>query len=243
MVKPAAKRLIVDYLCEVYPLSIRQACLLIAFHRSMYYYQSRKKADTEVIDALEALAERHPTYGFKKMFQSIRLEGHRWNHKKVYRVYKALGLNLRRKRKKRLPSLDPTPLVIPEQADEVWSMDFMSDSLTNGRRFRTFNVMDHYNREVLWIEVGWSLPSQRLIGILDWLIDQRKAPSALRVDNGPEFRSGLFEAWARQRGIQLDFIEPGKPTQPTKGSSAQLKCLDRTLKPNLSNRNLRCLSV
>lgn len=147
------------------------------------------------------------------MFDKLRQAGHRWNHKRVYRVYKALGLNLRRKGKRRLPSRDPKPLSVPQSINQSWSADFMSDALYGGRRFRTFNVVDDFNREALAIEIDLNLPAARVIRTLDRVAETRGYPTRLRLDNGPEFISIRLAEWAEEHGIELDFIQPGKPTQ------------------------------
>ena len=126
-------------------------------------------------------------WGFWKMYRRLRLDGHAWNHKRVWRVYQQLGLNIRRRSKKRLPTRRPTPLVAPVQPNQSWSVDFMSDSLADGRRFRTFNVIDDYNREGLWIEIDISLPASRVRRVLDRLaIERGRYPEQIRCDNGSE---------------------------------------------------------
>lgn len=131
----------------------------------MYYYTS-KKDDTEVIDKLLELSERYPTRGMDEYYGKIRLEGFKWNRKRVLRVYRSLNLQMRRKSKKRLPSRIKKTLVVPEKINETWSIDFMSDALENGRRFRVLNVIDDYNREALINEAYYSIPAQRLINSL-----------------------------------------------------------------------------
>ena len=115
--------------------------------RSGYRYQSRKSDEGEIKEQLVWLAERKPRWGFKKMYDYLRNQGHGWNHKRVHRVYRELGLNIRVKPKKRLPSREAKPLFQPEAANISWSLDFMSDSLSNGRAFRTLNIIDDFNRE------------------------------------------------------------------------------------------------
>jgi putative transposase len=178
----------------------------------MYYYKSQKD-DTAVIEALQDLAFKHPTYGFRKLFAYIRRSGNEWNHKKVYRVYKLLTLNRKRKGKRRLPSRVKQPLVKQEQINQSWSMDFMSDSMVGGRRFRTFNLIDDCTREVLAIEIDTSLSSKRIIRTLERVILERGKPSTIRTDNGPEFTSKDLELWAKDNEIQIQFIQPGKPMQ------------------------------
>jgi putative transposase len=178
----------------------------------MYYYKSQKD-DTEVIEALQDLAFKHPTYGFRKLFAYIRRSGKQWNHKRIYRVYKLLKLNRRRKGKRRLPARVKQPLVKQELINQSWSMDFMSDSIVGGRRFRTFNLIDDCTREVLAIEIDTSLSSKRIIRTLERVILDRGKPNIIRTDNGPEFTSKELELWAKDNEIQIQFIQPGRPMQ------------------------------
>jgi len=178
----------------------------------MYYYKSQKD-DTEVIEVLQDLAFKHPTYGFRKLYAYVRRSGKQWNHKRIYRVYKLLKLNRKRKGKRRLPSRVKQPLVKQEQINQSWSMDFMSDSMVGGRRFRTFNLIDDCTREVLAIEIDTSLSSKRIIRTLERVILDRGKPNIIRTDNGPEFTSKDLELWARDNEIQIQFIQPGRPMQ------------------------------
>jgi putative transposase len=178
----------------------------------MYYYKSQKD-DTEVIEVLQDLAFKYPTYGFRKLYAYIRRSGKQWNHKRIYRVYKLLKLNRKRKGKRRLPSRVKQPLVKQEHINQSWSMDFMSDSMVGGRRFRTFNLIDDCTREVLAIEIDTSLSSKRIIRTLERVILDRGKPNIIRTDNGPEFTSKDLELWARDNEIQIQFIQPGRPMQ------------------------------
>jgi putative transposase len=193
-------------------LPVSRACKLISLPRSQYYYKSLKD-DTAVIDALHKLSADHPTYGFRKLFAYLRRDGHDWNHKKVYRVYRQLKMNRRRRGKRRLPARIKQPLVQPLGANERWSMDFMSDSMVDGRKLRTLNIIDDCNREALAIEVDTSLSSKRVIRVLNKVIEQRGKPKVIRVDNGPEFTSKDLELWARDQQIEIQFIQPGRPMQ------------------------------
>ena len=180
--------------------------------RSQYYYDSVRD-DSEVIEALQDLAFKHPSYGFRKLFAYIRRAGKGWNHKKVYRVYKLLKLNKKRRGKRRLPARIKQPLTRQAAINNTWSMDFMCDTMVGNRKFRTFNLMDDCSREALAIEVDTSLSSKRIIRTLDRVIEQRGKPTTLRADNGPEFTSKDLELWAKDRGITIQYIQPGKPTQ------------------------------
>ena len=196
-----------------YNLSQRAACRVMDISRTSFSYQPDRRRDEPVIKALIQLAAQKPTYGFGLMFDTLRRQGKTWNHKRVYRIYKLLKLNLRRKSKKRLPSRHPKPLAVPASMNQCWSIDFMSDALMDSRRFRTFNVADDYNREVLAIEVDFNLPAPRVIRVLDRIASMRGYPKRIRLDNGPEFISVILADWAENNRVALDFIQPGKPTQ------------------------------
>jgi putative transposase len=166
-----------------------------------------------VIAALQTANEQYPAYGFSKLLKILRRRGHCWNHKRVHRIYCELNLNRRRRGKKRLPTRNPEPLIVPTTANQCWSMDFMNDALMCGRRFRTFNLLDDFNREALAIEIDFSLPAARVVRVLERVIAWRGYPAKLRMDNGPEFISAALSDWAERHNIKLDFIEPGTPTQ------------------------------
>jgi len=194
-------------------LSERRACRLLSMSRTSYRYQPQPSTDGPIITVLEQLAEAHPRWGFGKMMQRISKRDYGWNHKRVRRIYRQLKLNLRVKPKKRFPSRQPQPLVQPAGPNVCWSLDFMSDSLVSGQRFRTLNIIDDFNRELLWIEIDTSLPTTRVIRTLEMLINWYGCPQRLRTDNGPEFISGHLAQWTKQHNIFLDFIQPGCPAQ------------------------------
>jgi putative transposase len=169
--------------------------------------------DEPLAQELRQLAEKQPRWGCDKMTDYLKNTGHAWNHKRIRRVYRALSLHLKRKPKKRLPARVPQILAVPEQVNQTWSLDFMSDALSNGRTFRTFNVIDDFNREALWIEVDTSLPAERVVRVLDQLLSWRAKPTRIRMDNGPELISQRLENWAKEKQIELLHIQPGKPAQ------------------------------
>ncbi len=185
---------------------------MTSLSRSQYYYSS-KKDDSKVTEALQDLAFKHPCYGFRKLFAYLRRDGKRWNHKKVYRVYKRLKLNKRRKRKRRLPARVRRPLVRQTAINQMWSMGFMSDSMVSGRKFRTLNIIDDCTREALAIEIDTSLSAKRVTRVLNRVIAERGKPVRIRVDNGPEFTSGEFTAWAKENNICIQYTQPGRPMQ------------------------------
>lgn len=141
----------------------------------------------------------------------IRHEGLKWNHKRVRRVYQLLGMNRRRKVRRRLPSRIKEPLLIPEKPLKTWSLDFMSDVLTNKRKFRTLNIIDDFNRQAIAIEVDHSMPANRVTYLLERIIKEKGKPSRFRTDNGPEFISREFRDWCVSREIDIQYIQPGRP--------------------------------
>lgn len=193
-------------------ISTVRACRIVGLSTSAAYYKSRKD-DSEVIAKLQSLAEKHPTRGFGVYYGRIRNEGLKWNHKRVKRVYDLLKLNIRRKHKRRLPNREKVALEQPDSINKKWSMDFMSDALTDGRKFRTFNLIDDFNREVLAVEADTSLPAKRVVRVLERVIWERGKPQSIRVDNGPEFISNTLDTFCKENSIQLQFIKPGKPMQ------------------------------
>lgn len=201
-----------QYLQQTYEVSLGRACKVMDISRSVYYYQSHRD-DRLVIDKLQLMAEQRPTEGFWKIYYRIRKEGLIWNHKRIHRVYKILKFNIKRKGKRRLPARILQPLEAVQTINTSWSMDFMTDSLLSGRKFRTLNLMDDYNREALAIEVDTSLPAERVIRVLEQVTSWRDKPKRIRVDNGPEFISSALGFWCEEKGIALQFIQPGKPTQ------------------------------
>ena len=171
------------------------------------------KDDLVIEEALKRKAEEHPTEGFWKVYYRLRNEGKPWNHKRVHRVYVALGLPLRRKKKKRLPTRAKESLVVPARLNHTWSMDFVTDTLENKKRFRAFTIIDDFNREVLHIEIDFSLTANRVIWVLNHLIHRKEKPEKIRMDNGPEFIAKITSKWSEMHNIEFKYIQPGKPTQ------------------------------
>lgn len=195
--------------------SIRLACRTFSISETCYRYQPKLSDENEQIaDLLLGLSKTKKAWGFGLCFLHLRnVKGYGWNHKRVYRIYRELELNMRIKPRKRLQREKPEPLAVPEAPNEVWSMDFMADQLADGRSFRTLNVLDDFNREGLAIEVDFSLPAERVVRTLNRIISWRGKPLAIRVDNGPEYISGTLQSWAEKAGIALMYIQPGKPQQ------------------------------
>ena len=212
---PSAKREAVAILTREHPLSVRRACGVVQLSRAVYYRPptDRVHRDQPVIDALQTVVADRPRIGFWKCFDRLRNTVHWWNHKRVHRVYCALRLNLPRRTRKRFVRATRHPLAAPPALNHTWALDFMTDTLYNGRRFRTLNILDEGNREALAITAGTSLPSVRVIAVLDELVAVHGTPAALRMDNGPELTSRVLSTWCEQRGVAMRFIQPGKPQQ------------------------------
>lgn len=215
MVKPSDRKQVADWAISMKQMSIRKACELLNISERCYRYQPvLSDENEEIAEWLLHLTQRHKRWGFGLCYLYLRnVEGFKWNHKRVYRIYRELELNLRIKPRKRLVREKPDKLAVPETPNETWSMDFMSDKLTSGRVMRTFNVLDDFNREGLGIEVDLSLPSLRVQRSLERIIEERGKPSRIRCDNGPEYIATSMAEWADKRGIKLDYIQPGKPQQ------------------------------
>lgn len=194
------------------PKDISRACRLLRFSKSSLHYQCVKD-DSAVEKQLQRLVTSHPVEGFWKCYYRIRNNGEVINHKRLHRIYKHLGLPLRRKVKKRLPARVKEPLEQPQHFTHTWSIDFMSDALNNGVKFRSFHVIDDYNREVLFIETDYSLKSSRVLWVLRHLAGRYGKPQKIRMDNGPEFVARLAGQWSEANEIEFKYIEPGKPMQ------------------------------
>lgn len=167
-----------------------------------------------IADLLLGLTKAHKTWGFGLCFLYLRnVQGHPWNHKRVRRIYCELELNLRIKPRRRMKREKPEALAVPVGPNIAWSMDFMADTLADGRQFRLLNVLDDFNREGLAIEIDFSLPAARVVRALNQIIEWRGKPLAIRVDNGPEYISSTLVRWAEKQGIALNYIQPGKPQQ------------------------------
>lgn len=207
--------------------SIRAACAAFGISETCYRYQGVLSAENEQIaDHLIRLTHNQRNWGFGLCFLYLRnVKGYRWNHKRVYRIYRELELNLRIKPKKRIVRARPEPLAVPEAINQCWSMDFMHDQLSDGRSYRLLNVIDDFNREALAIDIDLSLPAERVVRSLDQIIEWRGKPTAIRSDNGPEYIGSTMTQWAKRHGIRLDYTQPGNPQQ-----NAYIERFNRTVR-------------
>jgi len=195
-------------------LSQRRACLLAGVSRTVMHYTPRFSAlNDRIRRRLKELAETHRRYGHIRLYVLLRREGLMVNHKRTERLYRAAGLSLRIRRRRKFVAVVRNPLPPAVRPNERWAMDFIQDVLCNGRRFRTLSVVDTYSRECLTVEADTSLPGHRAVRILERLAEVKGLPDSIRVDNGPEFISKALDEWAYHNQVKLDFIRPGKPVE------------------------------
>jgi putative transposase len=227
VVKPSQRKELAQKAVSNHDVSIRLACQAFSISETCYRYQPLLSSENEEIaDWLVNLTENESDWGFGLCFDYLRnVKGFKWNHKRVYRIYCELALNLRIKPRRRLKRNKPEPLKEPLKVNQIWSIDFMHDQLADQRKFRLFNVIDDFKREGLAIEAGFSLPTARVTRVLDQLLEWRSKPVAIRCDNGPEFISHEFIGWAKKRGIRIDYIQPGNPQQ-----NAYIERANRTIR-------------
>ena len=201
-----------EFLRVAFKVSERHACRLIRLHRSSQRYRHRRDDQAALRIRLKDLAAARPRFGYLRLHVLLLREGWRINRKRVYRLYRLEGLELRHKKpKKRRSALR----VVPPEAkvpNECWSMDFVSDCLHDGRRFRALTIVDNVSRVSPAIEVGSGLSGQRVAEVLDNLVHSYGLPKMIQVDNGPEFTSKALDEWAHRKGVKLQFSRPGKPT-------------------------------
>lgn len=235
MVRPSHRREVAKGLVEAERMTTKMACLALSISQSCFRYQAKlSDENAEIADWLIRLTSNQRNWGFGLCFLFLRnVKGFGWNHKRVYRIYRERELNLRIKPKKRLVREKPDPLAVPTGPNQTWSMDFMHDSLTDGRKYRIFNVIDDYNRHGIAMEVDFSLPAERVIRALDQAIEWRGCSAVIRCDNGPELISGALLSWAASKGITISHIQPGNPQQ-----NAYVERFNRTVRYDWLNQDL-----
>ena len=215
MVRPSHRREMAKKAVETKGVSIELACRAFKISESCYRYERKlSEENKKVEDWLLRLTDNNRNWGFSLCYLYLRnVKGFKWNHKRIYRVYKELELNLRIKPRKRLNREKPEALSVPEAINQVWSMDFMHDQLETGRSFRLLNVIYDFNREALGIEIDFSLSALRVIRALEQIISWRGKPKVIRCDNGPEYISYALQTWAESKHIKIEYIQPGNPQQ------------------------------
>lgn len=230
MVTAVQRRAAVDHARHFAAISERSACRFLGIARSVARYRSVRPPRTRERERLRALAAERTRWGYRFLHDLMRREGFRHNWKLTYRLYREEGLAVRRRRKTKRAAVVRQTRAVPEGANVRWSMDFVTDALSSGRRFRALTIVDDFTRECPAIEVDTSLPATRVIDVLEQLRVSRGLPQMIVVDNGPEFRSHALDCWAYARGIALAFIEPGKPVQnafvESFNGTFRFECLD-----------------
>ncbi|MGH9490575.1 MAG: IS3 family transposase [Terriglobales bacterium] len=213
-------------------LSERRACGLLAVNRSSQRYQRRPEGNAALGEALRGVAEEHPRFGYRRVHALLRGRGWAVNVKRVWRLYRAAGLSVRRRKRRHVRRQSPGRAAV-SGVNQEWAMDFVHDALESGRALRTLNVLDSYSRECLAIEVGHTLAGGDVTRVLERLVAERGRPARLRADNGPEFTSRRFLAWCEGRRIAVDYIQPGKPQQNGQIESFNGRFRDECLNANL----------
>jgi putative transposase len=203
----------VTAVCAHHAVSRQRACGLMHLSRSSYYYQAQPRDDEPLRRALREKAAQRRRFGYRRLLIVLQRDGWTDNHKRVFRIYRQEGLQVKRRIKKRTAKWRGEKPMAAQRPNQRWSLDFMSDQLADGRRFRLLNVVDDFTRECLAVEVDTSLTGQRVTRVLERLCATRGRPERLVSDNGPEFTGQAVDSWAYQRGVQWQFIEPGKPVQ------------------------------
>ena len=210
--KPAQRRAVVGFFRAGFRVSERRACRVAGVPRSTCRYRSQARDQTALRVRLRDLAAARVRYGYRRLHVLLRREGWQVNHKRVYRLYRQEGLAIRVRRKKKRVAVTRVTPVPAQRPQERWSMDFLADSLADGRRFRVLTLVDNVSRVSPAIAVDVSLTGERVVAILEELRRTIGVPERLAVDNGPEFISKALDAWAYRHRVQLEFSRPGKPT-------------------------------
>lgn len=230
MVSSARRRAAVHELIDQRGYSERRACALIACPRSTAQYRLRRTDDPRLLDLIRQLVEENRRAGYRKLhFILERDHAIALNHKRFYRMYRAAGLQVRARKKRHARYIRGTPAPAVTRPNERWSMDFVHDTLANGRKIRLFTIIDDFTSESLAIEIDSSLPTRRVIRTIESIAEARGFPETLKFDNGPEFSSLAMLRWGAERDIKLHFIAPGKPTQNGKIESFNGRLRDELL--------------
>ncbi|WP_435870127.1 IS3 family transposase [Eleftheria terrae] len=207
------RRALVPDLMRCFGCSQRNALRMVKMSASTYLYRPVKKDDAALKMRIKDITETRVHYGYRRVHVMLRREGHPDNVKRVYRLYREEGLSLRLKRPRRNKAAKlRQPKQLAHAINEIWSMDFVADALSDGRKLRMLTVVDLYTRECLAIEVGQSLKGEDVVRVLNTITEQRGLPKTLKSDNGSEFISKVMDRWAYERGLELDFSRPGRPT-------------------------------
>lgn len=223
----------VKYLQEAYEVSERRSCKVLKINRTAYRYKSKKDEQAFLRMRIKEIAAARVRYGYKRIHILLKREGWNVNHKRVYRLYKEEGLNLRNKSIRKKISVPRVPdKNMPLAVNECWAMDFVSDQLYDGKRFRALTIIDTYSRECLAIYVDKSIKGEAVANTLSDIGMNKGLPKKIKVDNGPEFISRSLDAWAYLNNVQLEYSRPGKPTD-----NAHIESFNGSLRDECLNVN------
>ncbi len=212
--------------------SIRKACILVGLPRASYDYRPVVRRDEELREKIRELAHQRRRFGCPRIHLLLRREGLVVNHKRTERLYREEGLSLRKRKRKKTAAITRVILPEPGRPNESWSMDFVTDSIVTGRRFRALVIVDNYSRECPVIEVDTSLGGARVVSVLERLAETRGLPDVITIDNGPEFASKVLDEWAYRKGVMLNFIRLGKPIENAYAESFIGRLRDECLNEN-----------
>jgi putative transposase len=224
--------LAVSHAMESFGLSERKACLLVNLSASVYRYRPKEGNDDTLRQRLRELAGQRKRFGSPRMHMLLKREGLVINHKRTERIYHEEGLALRKKRRRKGAAGERVIMALPQKPNQRWSMDFVTDSIVTGRRFRALTIVDDYSRECPAIEVDTSLGGRRVVGVLERLAEIRGLPEVITMDNGPEFAGRAMDEWAYRKGVKLNFIRPGKPIENAFAESFNGRLRDECLNTN-----------
>ncbi len=239
MVTPAVKREAVAYVAKHHGLSQRRACTSLSVDRPLIRYQARRVDDGHLRDHLKALSNQRPRFGYRRLHHLIKREGFVVNHKRVYRIYKELGLQVRRRKGRKRAIGTRASLTALTGVNQRWSLDFVSDALSDGRKFRILTVVDDYSRECLALVADTSISGQRLARELTQLIEIRGKPNLIVSDNGTEMTSKAILKFQEDTKVGWHYIAPGKPHQngfiESFNGKLRDECLNETLFESLTH--------
>ena len=243
MVTPDAKRDAVAHACLVHGVSQRRACEALAVDRSSVRYRSLRPDDCELREAMKAVAAQRRRFGYRRIHVMLQRQGIAMNIKKLRRLYAEEKLQVRKRGGRKRALGTRRPIIVPDQPNQRWSLDFVSDAFTDGRRFRVLTVVDDHTRECLALVVDTSLSGRRVVRELDAVIAQRGRPSTVVSDNGTEFTSMAILRWSQDRQIDWHYIAPGKPMQngfiESFNGSFRDECLNETVFTSLAEARMR----
>lgn len=213
MVTPTARRDAAHHLVESHKVSVRRACGVLEIRRSSFYYEPQPSDDGPLREAIQKMAKERRRWGCPRIAERLRRQGWADNHKRIERIYQEEGLQVRRRRRKRMSRGEREPLPASTGPNQLWAMDFVHDVMANKRKIKMLNIIDCYHRECVAIVVDTSISGIRVAQVLEELGAVHGYPKRIMVDNGPEFTSSALDAWAYSRDVELHFIDPGKPNQ------------------------------